>query len=95
MEMEVEKVNHILKIKQDIVSLEAPVGEEDDSQLGDFIADEDSLTPEEAATHQLLKEHVNAVLALLTPREQKILRMRLAWRTAAATRLRRWGRSLV
>ncbi len=76
MEMEVEKVNHILKIKQDIVSLEAPVGEEEDSQLGDFIADEDSLTPEEAATHQLLKEHVNAVLQLLTPREQKILRMR-------------------
>jgi RNA polymerase primary sigma factor len=76
MEMDVDKVNHILKIKQDIVSLEAPVGEEEDSQLGDFIADEDSLTPEEAATHQLLKEHVNAVLALLTPREQKILRMR-------------------
>jgi RNA polymerase primary sigma factor len=60
MEMDVDKVNHILKIKQDIVSLEAPVGEEEDSQLGDFIADEDSLTPEEAATHQLLKEHVNA-----------------------------------
>lgn len=76
MEMDVDKVNHILKIKQDIVSLEAPVGEEEDSMLGDFIADEDSLTPEEAATHQLLKEHVNAVLALLTPREQKILRMR-------------------
>lgn len=76
MEMDVEKVNHIMKIKQDIVSLEAPVGEEEDSQLGDFIADEDSLTPEEAATHQLLKEHVNGVLALLTPREQKILRMR-------------------
>jgi RNA polymerase primary sigma factor len=76
MEMDVDKVNHILKIKQDIVSLEAPVGEEEESQLGDFIADEDSLTPEEAATHQLLKEHVNGVLALLTPREQKILRMR-------------------
>lgn len=76
MEMDVDKVNHILKIKQDIVSLEAPVGEEEDSQLGDFIADEDSLTPEEAATHQLLKEHVNAVLQLLTPREQKIVRMR-------------------
>ena len=76
MEMDVEKVNHILKIKQDIVSLEAPVGEEEDSALGDFIADEDAPTPLEAATHQLLKEHVNEVLALLTPREQKILRMR-------------------
>ena len=76
MEMDVEKVNHIIKIKQDIVSLEAPVGEEDDSKLGDFIEDEDAQTPEEAATYQLLKEHVNNVLALLTPREQKILRMR-------------------
>lgn len=76
MEMDVDKVNHIIKIKQDIVSLEAPVGEEDDSRLGDFIEDEDAATPEEAATYQLLKEHVNNVLALLTPREQKILRMR-------------------
>ena len=76
MEMDVEKVNHIMKIKQETVSLEAPVGEEEDSQLGDFIADDDAKTPLEAATDQLLKEHVNQVLALLTPREQKILRMR-------------------
>jgi len=76
MEMDVDKVNHIIKIKQDIVSLESPVGEEDDSRLGDFIPDEESATPEESATYQLLKEHVNNVLALLTPREQKILRMR-------------------
>jgi RNA polymerase primary sigma factor len=76
MEMDVDKVNHIIKIKQDIVSLEAPVGEEEDSRLGDFIPDEDNATPEEMATHQLLKEQVNTVLALLTPREQKILRMR-------------------
>lgn len=76
MEMDVDKVNHIIKIKQDIVSLEAPVGEEEDSKLGDFIEDEDNPRPEELATYQLLKEHVNNVLALLTPREQKILRMR-------------------
>ncbi len=76
MEMDVDKVNHILKIKQDIVSLEAPVGEEDDSRLGDFIEDEDQKTPLENATEQLLKEQINEVLALLTPREQKILRMR-------------------
>ncbi len=76
MEMEVEKVIHINKIRQDIVSLEAPVGEEDDSSLGDFIEDADAETPEETANTQLLKEHVNAVLGLLTPREQKILRMR-------------------
>jgi RNA polymerase primary sigma factor len=76
MEMDVDKVNHILKIKQDIVSLEAPVGEEEDSKLGDFIEDEERPRPEEIATQQLLKEHVNVVLDLLTPREQKILRMR-------------------
>lgn len=76
MEIDVEKVNHILKIKQDIVSLEQPVGEEADSALGDFIVDEESRTPEEEASYQLLKEHVSRVLDLLTPREQKILRMR-------------------
>jgi RNA polymerase primary sigma factor len=76
MEIDVDKVNHIIKIKQDIVSLEAPVGEEEDSKLGDFIEDEDALSPQEAATQQLLKEHVGQVLELLTPREQKILRMR-------------------
>lgn len=76
MEIDVDKVNHIMKIKQDIVSLEAPVGEEADSALGDFIVDEDSRTPEEEASYQLLKEHVGRVLDLLTPREQKILRMR-------------------
>jgi RNA polymerase primary sigma factor len=76
MEIDVDKVNHILKIKQDIVSLEAPVGEDADSNLGEFIEDEESRTPEENATYQLLKEHVNSVLTLLTPREQKILRMR-------------------
>lgn len=76
MDMDVEKVNHINKIRQDIVSLEAPVGEEEDSKLGDFIEDEERPRPEEIATQQLLKEHVNTVLDLLTPREQKILRMR-------------------
>lgn len=76
MEMDVEKVAHILKISQETVSLETPVGEEDDSKLGDFIMDEDSTSPEDAATHQLLKESIKSVLQLLTPREQKILRMR-------------------
>lgn len=77
MEMEVEKVDHIMKIKQDISSLDAPVrDDEEDSKLGDFIEDEESDTPEESATQQLLKEHVNEMLDILTPREQKILRMR-------------------
>lgn len=76
MELEVEKVNHILKISQETVSLEKPVGDEDDSLLGDFIKDEDSLTPEEQSAYELLKNDVGLVLHLLTPREQKILRMR-------------------
>lgn len=72
----VDKVNHILKIAQEPVSLEAPVGEEDDSQLGDFIMDEDNLSPEESATFQLLKEDLKETLLNLSPREQKILKMR-------------------
>ncbi len=76
MGIETEKVNYILKIKEDTVSIEAPVGEEEDSRLADFIEDRDSITPEEAATYQLLKENISDVLQLLTPREQRILRMR-------------------
>ena len=76
MEIDVDKVNHILKIKQDIVSLESPVGDDKDSSLSEFIEDEDRPTPPEVAANQLLKEQVATVLSLLTPREQKILRMR-------------------
>ncbi|MBI2798091.1 RNA polymerase sigma factor RpoD [Candidatus Saccharibacteria bacterium] len=76
MEIDVEKVNHILKISQDTTSLDATVGEDEDSSLGDFIQDEDTVSPEEAATYELLKEHIDDTLGLLTPREQKILRMR-------------------
>ena len=76
MGIEVDKVNHIMKIKQEPVSIEAPIGEEEDSRLADFIEDKDSVTPDEAATYQLLKEHINEVLELLTPREQRILKMR-------------------
>ncbi len=76
MELEIEKVNHILKISQETVSLEKPVGDEDDSLLGDFIKDEDSLTPEEQSAYELLKSDIGLVLHLLTPREQKILKMR-------------------
>lgn len=76
MGMDVDKVNYIMKIKQDTIPLESPVGEEEDSVLADFIEDQDSVTPVEAATYELLKEHIKEVLCLLTPREQKILRMR-------------------
>ncbi len=76
MEIDVDKVNHIIKISQDTTSLDATVGEDDESRLADFIQDEDGVSPEEAATYELLKEHIDDTLALLTPREQKILRMR-------------------
>lgn len=72
----IEKVEHIIKISQETVSLEAPVGEEEDSKLGDFIEDKVSLSPEESAIYQLMKGHVGESLVLLSPREQKILRMR-------------------
>lgn len=72
----VEKVEHIIKISQETVSLEAPVGEEEDSKLGDFIEDKVSLSPEENAIYQLMKGHVTESLGFLSPREQKILRMR-------------------
>jgi RNA polymerase primary sigma factor len=77
MEIDVEKVEHIMKIKQDISSLDASVrDDEEDSVLGDFIEDEDSVSPEESATGQLLKEHVKDMLGALTEREQKILKLR-------------------
>lgn len=77
MDIEVDKVEHIMKIKQDISSLDASVrDDEEDSVLGDFIEDEDTPSPDESATTQLLKEHVNDVLGILTEREQKILKMR-------------------
>jgi RNA polymerase primary sigma factor len=71
-----EKVEHIQKISQETVSLEAPVGAEEDSTLGEFIEDKVSVSPDEAATTQLLKENLSRVLNVLSPREQKILKMR-------------------
>jgi RNA polymerase primary sigma factor len=77
MEMDIEKVEHIMKIKQDIHSLDASVrDDEEDSVLGDFIEDEDTVTPEESATGSLLKGHVKEMLSGLTEREQKILKLR-------------------
>lgn len=74
--IDVPKVEHIIKISQETVSLEAPVGEEEDSKLGDFIEDDKNLSPEESAINQLLKGHINEFLQYLSPREQKILKMR-------------------
>jgi len=79
LDMEPDKVEYVIRIKQEITSLDASVGkdgEEEDSVLGDFVEDEDGVTPEESATRQLLKEQVQTILTTLSDREQKILRMR-------------------
>lgn len=76
MGLDLDKVEHIMKISQETVSLESPVGEEEDSKLGDFIEDDKNLSPEDNAVNQLLRGHVNEFLSELSPREQKILRMR-------------------
>jgi len=77
MNMELEKIHHIAKISQETVSLESPVGEDDeDSVLGEFIVDEKTLSPSQSAARRLLREQVMAIIGDLTPREQKILRMR-------------------
>ena len=76
MQMPVEKVRDILKIAQEPVSLETPIGEEEDSHLGDFIPDEDASEPSEAASFSLLREQLMDVLDTLTPREKKVLELR-------------------
>ena len=76
MGMPIDKVREILKIAQEPVSLETPIGEEEDSHLGDFIPDEDASEPSEAASFTLLKEQLVEVLSTLTPREEKVLKLR-------------------
>ena len=76
MDMTPDKVREILKIAQEPVSLETPIGEEEDSHLGDFIPDDDAPAPAEAASLVLLKEQINQVLSTLTEREEKVLRLR-------------------
>ncbi|MCQ2452240.1 MAG: RNA polymerase sigma factor RpoD [Oscillospiraceae bacterium] len=76
MKIPVEKVRDILKIAQEPISLETPIGEEEDSHLGDFIPDEDASEPAEAASYTLLKEQLQEVLSTLTPREEKVLKLR-------------------
>ena len=76
MDMPVEKVMEVQKIALDPISLESPVGEEEDSKIGDFIEDESSISPMEAATRTMLKSQLMNVLGTLTPREQKVIRLR-------------------
>ncbi len=75
-DMPVEKVREIMRVAQEPVSLETPIGEEEDSHLGDFIPDDDAPAPADAASHTLLKETLGNVLDTLTPREEKVLRLR-------------------
>jgi RNA polymerase primary sigma factor len=92
MGMAVEKVREILKIAQEPVSLETPIGEEEDSHLGDFIPDEDASEPAEAASFTLLKEQLSEVLNTLTPREEKVLRLRFGIEDGRTRTLEEVGR---
>ena len=76
LEMPVEKVRDILKVSQEPISLETPVGEEDESNLGNFIPDDDAPSPSEQAADTLLREHIEEVMQTLTPREAKVLKLR-------------------
>ena len=92
MEMPVEKVVEIQKIAQDPVSLETPIGEEDDSHLGDFIQDDDSPAPQDSAAYTLLKEQLEEVMNTLTPREAKVLKLRFGLEDGKARTLEEVGR---
>ena len=92
MGLPVEKVREILKIAQEPVSLETPIGEEEDSHLGDFIPDEDASEPSEAASFTLLKEQLSEVLNTLTPREEKVLRLRFGIEDGRTRTLEEVGR---
>ncbi len=91
LEMPVDKVREIMRIAQDPVSLETPIGEEEDSHLGDFIPDDDAPAPAEAASHTLLKEQLNEVLATLTDREAKVLKLRFGLEDGKARTLEEVG----
>jgi len=92
MDMPVEKVREILKIAQEPVSLETPIGEEEDSHLGDFIPDIDAPAPAEAAAFSMLKEQLIEVLDTLTPREQKVLKLRFGLEDGRARTLEEVGK---
>ena len=92
MEIPVEKVMEIQKIAQDPVSLETPIGEEDDSHLGDFIPDDDSPAPQDSAAYTLLKEQLEEVMNTLTPREAKVLKLRFVLEDGKARTLEEVGK---
>jgi len=92
MEIAPDRVREIIKVSQEPVSLETPIGEEEDSHLGDFIEDQGSMAPAEAASHQLLKEQVQDVLDSLTPREKKVLVLRFGLEDGRSRTLEEVGR---
>ena len=95
MEMPVDKVVEIQKIAQDPVSLETPIGEEDDSHLGDFIQDDDSPAPQDSAAYTLLREQLEEVMNTLTPREAKVLKLRFGLEDGKARTLEEVGREFM
>lgn len=95
MEIPVEKVLEIQKIAQDPVSLETPIGEEDDSHLGDFIQDEDSPAPQDSVAYTLLKEQLEEVMNTLTPREAKVLKLRFGLEDGKARTLEEVGKEFM
>ncbi len=92
MEIPVEKVMEIQKIAQDPVSLETPIGEEDDSHLGDFIQDDESPAPQDSAAYTMLKEQLEEVMSTLTPREAKVLKLRFGLEDGKARTLEEVGK---
>ena len=93
MDISVERVREIQKISQEPVSLETPIGEEEDSHLGDFLPDDDVPAPAEAAASMILKEQINEVLDTLTEREQKVLRLRFGLDDGHARTLEEVGKT--
>jgi RNA polymerase primary sigma factor len=92
MEITPERVKEIIKASQQPVSLETPIGEEEDSHLGDFIEDRSALAPADAASYQLLKEQVREVLDTLSPRERRVLQLRFGLEDGRSRTLEEVGR---
>jgi RNA polymerase primary sigma factor len=92
MEMPAERVREILKISQEPISLETPIGEEEDSSLGDFIPDNNTQAPSEAASYQLLKEQVDDVLDSISQRERRVLQLRFGLEDGRSRTLEEVGR---
>ena len=95
LEMPVEKVREVLKVAQEPISLETPVGEEDESNLGNFIPDDDAPSPSEQAADVLLREHIEDVMSTLTPREAKVLKLRFGLQDGRMRTLEEVGREFM